>query len=281
MKIRFLGTAAAEGIPAVFCNCEVCEAARRDKALRRSRSQVYIDDVMSVDFPSDAYMHAVEHGLDYSGLKYLLVTHSHMDHFYAHDFCLRGSKYSRNSKFLEKTLTVLGNSEVMDVFDECTRREMDEETASGFELVRIEPFGEYVLGPYRVLTLPAVHSPREQCMLFYVEKDGGRGYLHLYDTGPFDLKNLDFLVEKGAVVGAVAFDCTFVADKSKNAARHMGLPDDLLIRDALAERGLFAADTKFIVTHFSHNSAPSAKILAQMECDYGVIAAYDGLTIEI
>ena len=28
MKYRFLGTAAAEGIPAVFCNCPVCAAAR-------------------------------------------------------------------------------------------------------------------------------------------------------------------------------------------------------------------------------------------------------------
>ncbi len=30
MKLQYLGTAAAEGIPALFCNCPVCTAARRD-----------------------------------------------------------------------------------------------------------------------------------------------------------------------------------------------------------------------------------------------------------
>ena len=29
MKLQFLGTGAAEGIPAVFCECEACEEIRR------------------------------------------------------------------------------------------------------------------------------------------------------------------------------------------------------------------------------------------------------------
>lgn len=30
MKLQYLGTAAAEGIPALFCSCPVCTAARRN-----------------------------------------------------------------------------------------------------------------------------------------------------------------------------------------------------------------------------------------------------------
>ena len=29
MKILYLGTGAAEGVPAVFCNCDTCREARR------------------------------------------------------------------------------------------------------------------------------------------------------------------------------------------------------------------------------------------------------------
>ena len=31
MKIQYLGTAAAEGLPALFCGCEICQNARKTK----------------------------------------------------------------------------------------------------------------------------------------------------------------------------------------------------------------------------------------------------------
>lgn len=45
MKIQYLGTAAAEGWPGIFCNCPVCrEAVRRGGKNIRSRSQALVDD---------------------------------------------------------------------------------------------------------------------------------------------------------------------------------------------------------------------------------------------
>ena len=97
MKITYLGTGAAEGIPALFCNCEYCRGARaRGGREIRSRAQTLIDGELSLDFPPDCFYHSALLGADLSAVKYLLVTHSHMDHFYAHDFILRGYKYARN-----------------------------------------------------------------------------------------------------------------------------------------------------------------------------------------
>ena len=47
MKITYLGTAAAEAIPALFCNCEWCRraAANGGKDVR-TRSQALIDDCL-------------------------------------------------------------------------------------------------------------------------------------------------------------------------------------------------------------------------------------------
>lgn len=83
MKLTYLGTAAAEGWPAAFCNCDGCRAARRLGGRNiRTRSQALVDDALLLDFPCDAWLHALRQGLDFSAVRWLLVTHSHTDHFY-------------------------------------------------------------------------------------------------------------------------------------------------------------------------------------------------------
>ncbi len=45
MKIKYLGTAAAEGIPAIFCECKICKKARELGGKNiRTRSQALIND---------------------------------------------------------------------------------------------------------------------------------------------------------------------------------------------------------------------------------------------
>ena len=123
MEIRYLGTAAAEGFPAAFCNCDHCRAARADLAREwRTRSQMLIDGRLLIDFPPDSYMHAVRGGVDLSAVRTLLVTHSHTDHFYAEEFVNRGYKFAEG--MASPTLDLYGNAEVLAVYREGTRREM-------------------------------------------------------------------------------------------------------------------------------------------------------------
>lgn len=278
MKIRFLGTGAAEGVPAVFCNCEYCKAIRaRGEGEYRTRSQVLVDGVLSVDFPPDAFAHSLRFGERFSRLKTLLVTHSHMDHFYAHDFILYGYKYA---KIGESVLNIYGNSEVHSVFSECTRREMKPEVAPHIAFHTIAPYDVFYADGYKVIALPASHEKGEDCLLFYIER-GGKGYLHFYDTGRVGDGIFDFLAAQGAKANAVAFDCTFAAVTGGEGRRHMGIGDDMLMKEKLAERGIIDGDTKIVITHFSHNADPTRERLSVLEREYGVTAAYDGLEIEI
>ena len=90
MKITFLGTAAAEGFPAIFCNCEYCNEARRLGGKNiRTRSQALIDDELLIDFPADTYSHFLKHGIRGDEIKYLIITHGHSDHLYPADFEMR------------------------------------------------------------------------------------------------------------------------------------------------------------------------------------------------
>ena len=278
MKIQFLGTAAAEGVPAVFCNCGVCRDIRRLGATEfRTRSQVIIDGVLSVDFPPDAYAHSLKFGTELSKLRYLFVTHSHMDHFYAHDFILRGYKYA---ELAEKRLEIFGNKEVKAVFSECTAREMKNQVAPNLNFNLIEPYREYRAGDYRVLTVPARHSLTEDCLLFYVEKEK-KGYLHMCDTALPDDSVYDFLAEKGAKPRLVALDCTFGANRTEANARHMSIYDDMQVKNKMLAAGIIDADTKIVITHFSHNCNPTRNNLNYLERHFGVAAAYDGFQTEI
>lgn len=278
MKIQFLGTGAAEGVPAVFCNCEYCKHIRTlGPKEYRTRSQVLIDGVLSVDFPPDAYAHALRFGAEFGKLNYVLVTHSHMDHFYAHDFILFGYKYART---VSESLHIYGNSEVKGVFDECTRREMKDEVAPHLIFHILQPFQTFQMGEYKVIVIPASHEKKEDCLLYYIER-GGKGYLHLYDTGRMKDEAFDYLSDQGAKADVVAFDCTFADRIGGEGARHMGIEDNMLMKRKLLDRGIVGNDTKFVVTHFSHNANPTRTRLTEMEKVYGVTAAFDGMELNL
>ena len=276
MEIKYLGTAAAEGVPAMFCKCPVCENIRAigGKELR-TRTQILIDGELSIDFPPEAYVHSLKYGFDCADIKYLLATHSHMDHFYAHDFILRGYRYAEG---FSAPLEIYGNSEVAAVFSECTAREMKPSVAPNTKRHVIMPYSRLEIGGYKVLTLPANHSKTEEAMLFYIEK-GGKGYLHMHDTSIPEDGIYGFLKSNGARACVVSFDCTYADRTGISRPRHMNIEDCMSVKQKLVSFGVCGEDTKYIITHFSHNCNPLTSRLAEIEKKFSLKAAYDGMNI--
>ena len=280
MKITYLGTGAAEGVPAMYCKCEVCdEVRRRGQSEYHTRSQIVIDGDLGIDFPPDAYFHSLQSGIKLEDICYLLITHSHMDHFYAHDFILRGYKYSKG---IEKPLVIFGNEEVKKVFEECTRRELRPEIGATITVQTVAPFEPFRFGAYTAVALKAQHSKEESAYLYMLEKAGKR-YLHLTDTGRLPAETLDFLQGYCAKkkVDLVAFDCTFLYHTAGEVSRHMGLEDNAAMREEFLRRGIVDASTRYVITHFSHNAAPLSERLCLAEKEYWVTAAFDGMSLEI
>ncbi len=278
MQIKFLGTGAAEGVPAMFCNCQFCDFARRSGISEvRTRTQVAINGDLLIDFPPEAYYHSFAMGVYLSAVKALLVTHSHMDHFYAHDFILRGYKYA---SLEEDVLDIYGNDEVQKVFNECTAREMKPQVAPHVRFNRVGSFSVFEVCGYKVIAVPAEHTKAEDALLYYVERDG-KGYLHLHDTGNLSDEAVSFLARKGAHADVVAYDCTFGETAGNFVSRHMGIPDVVVIRDKLLSAGVIGNSTINVITHFSHNCAPSRSKMDALARQYGLVAAYDGFTLDI
>lgn len=73
MKIRYLGTAAAEGAPALFCTCDHCAYARKVGGKEiRSRAGSILDDRLKIDFGPDSFMQMIQNHIDYTPLKSIL-----------------------------------------------------------------------------------------------------------------------------------------------------------------------------------------------------------------
>lgn len=283
MKLQFLGTGAAEGVPAVFCKCKTCEEARKRGGKEiHTRSQCLIDDIVGIDYSSDAYYHALRFGTDLTKIRYLLVTHSHMDHFYAHDFILRGYKYTRTCL---PPLQIFGNAEVKKVYDECTRRELKEEVAKSIEVILVKPFQPFSFGEeggYTATALLAQHSDKEKAYVYLIEKEG-KSYLHLTDTGRLPKETLDYLerhFQNRRGVDLVTFDCTFLFATAGERARHMGLEDNKEMQTEFSLRKIADRHTRYAITHYSHNNDPLSENLERAKATYGFYPAFDGMSVE-
>ena len=278
MRLMFLGTAAAEGVPAVFCNCATCKAAKEKGGKDvRTRSQILIDDDTLFDFPMDTYMHMLRYRLDLSKVMRVLITHSHMDHCYPQEFCMRGGPFAKDMS--ADVVTVFGNVKVCEMFKSDTAREIRPVVAEGICLRKLSPFDEILSDDMRIIALPASHTVGEDCLVYYLER-GGIGVLLLNDTGVLDKDVYLRLAEKRVNVRAVALDCTYGAIRH-GAGRHMGLYDIVDQKAIMAQAGVIHDDTLVIATHLSHNTDLDYDGISAIAKDYNIVVAYDGMTIEV
>lgn len=278
MRIQYLGTGAAEGFPAVFCNCIHCTKARQDLGRElRTRSQALIDGLLLVDFPPESYFHAVRFGVDLSAVCTLLVTHSHTDHFYAQEFVNRGYKFA--SGMTSPLLDIYGDETVREVYEEGIRREIKPEVLSGLRFHTVQPFRHFDAGGYEIFSLPATHTKEEKSLLYCIRREG-KTLLYLNDTGLLREECYSFLEKNKIRADFVSLDCTLADDPLPHSPRHMGFEENDIVRDKLVSYGLVHADTKYCVTHFSHNSAPFRSRIEEEGKKRGYLAAHDGAVFE-
>lgn len=272
MDIRFLGTAAAEGWPAIFCECEYCIKARKKGGKNiRTRSSCIIDEKYMVDFPPDTYMHVINNKLSLNKVEHLIITHSHEDHFYPEDIQMRKEPYAHI--YSNKALIVYGNSNVLKKFMD-TDLEKDQNSRIIFN--EIHEFKEYQIGKAIVIPLLADHKPDEKCFI-YIIKLNGRALLYGHDSGHFPEVTWEFL--KSIYLDAAIIDCTDGPGKCVNY--HMGFPTVLTVKKRLIKQKSGDEKTRFIITHFSHNGKYLHEKLVNMASPHGVIVAYDGMKMKI
>lgn len=269
MKIKLLGTSAAEGYPGLFCKCDACHIARNlgGKDIR-TRTSAIIDNAIKIDFPPDTLHHVLTHQIDIGSIDHLVFTHTHHDHFYPDDLRMRLPGFAHGVNY---PLNIYGHDLVM---SRC--HEVIQVLGEHFLLHHIKPYIPFEIKGYHITPLLADHNKRETCFIFHIEKNG-KALLYGNDTGWFPKETWVWLKDKK--LNLVTLDCTNgLLPERRN---HLNIEAVKEIKEIFTEKGMINADSRVIATHFSHNIHLTHKELKNLLNPYDIEVAYDGMEIEI
>lgn len=273
MKIKYLGTAAYEGVPSLFCTCDVCKESIKLKGRNlRSRSQALINNDLLVDFNADTVWHYINYNFDWTNIHDCLITHSHCDHLYVDDMEMIRNGYAKCEGYY---LNYYAGKSGYDMINNL----LSKDSMKGKGKVTLLEDGKiFQINDYKIMAIKANHDPKSSPFIFAIEQNGKKllygndsGWLcenswnHLKKFGPFDL---------------VSLDCT--AGLLKNwRDNHLSFDIDLEIFSKMLEDNIINNKTIKVVNHFSHNGKATYDTLSKVAKEYGVVVSYDGLEIEI
>lgn len=281
MILQYLGTAAAEAIPAVFCECAVCKASREagGKSIR-GRSGALIDGELMIDFPPDIYFQSLRLSLNLPKVRALIVTHAHLDHFASAELMMRDEVCYCHLQNENKgtALAVYGNETVGKLLSDAVKSEFSEEKRDFVRFERVTPFVPMQILSYTVTALPARHSQNETPFIYLVQKEG-KSLLYAHDTGDLFEENYEYLKNLGVHLDLVSYDCTNFMNREGYS--HMGIPNILEVRERLKQNGNLDEKTVEIVNHFSHNCADVHERMEEQAAPFGLKVSYDGMKVEI
>ena len=277
MKLQYLGTAAAEAWPALFCECDACQKARAAGGRNiRSRSQAIIDDKLLIDFPPDTYMHCVQHNVDTTRVENMIVTHAHSDHWYPKDLWCR---YPGIAHFKGEScpLTIWGTAAIKEDVEQhlAPANRLDERLCYH----EIQPFGTYTVGKYTVTALPANHDPAAKPVIYQIS-DGEKTMLYGNDTGyPFE-SVWEYWAKNPVRFDYISLDCTGETLQNYRDG-HMCVDVNAEVVERMRAMGLVDDATTVCIHHFSHNGGLTYDELTEEVAPRGWLVSYDGMVVDI
>lgn len=273
MKIKYLGTAAYEGIPSLFCTCRVCTKSKKLGGKNiRTRSQAIIDDEILLDYNPDTVIHNQLYNIDWEKIEAILITHSHSDHLYPQDIEMAGKGYTDNHRVLDFYSAKSGYDMILPYVL----------TTGGMITANLVESGKSFTvanGKYEVLPLRANHSP-ETTPVIYAVKRGDKKMLYAHDTGMFFDDVLNDL-EKFGKLNLISLDCTgALIENGEWKNGHLKLKTCHEQIEILKKLGVVDSDTVIVLNHFSHNGNATYDEMCAAAKKYGYVVSYDGLEIE-
>ena len=285
MKLVFLGTAAAEAIPGLWCGCPVCREARKrgGKDIRRRCSYLIDGDTM-VDFGPDSFAQMLMANINLAELKRIIFTHPHEDHMSPVQFL-----YRRAPGFCtdvpEYKLDVLGSKVTLRqlVRGILSSNSPTLDAVNLFDYLRLNPItvteGEWAKsGDVEVLPVTASHAPGLGAMIYAIRRSG-KTLLIANDTGW--LADEAWAMLDGVKFDAAVIECTIGFRNPDANKTHQGFNTTVKFRRKLIDMRCLAPDAPAYVTHFSHNGQALHEEFVARFKPYGMTVAYDGFAVEI
>lgn len=282
MKLTYLGTAAAEGWPALFCSCPSCRSARELGGKNiRTRSQSVVNDDLLLDFPADTYLHVLHYGLDLDKITNILITHPHEDHLYMEELANRQEGYIPKGCRPDFLLRLYGSESVVPEYQRVCQNHYNQSLPTVVAMEMLTPYQPVEIGHYTVHPMLADHDKTMTCLIYAItDHTDGKTLLYAHDTGYLRDDVWEYIKQAGLRFDLVSLDCNH--GKEASSRNHMGLACAGEVKERLLAEGFATDQTVFVVNHFSHNCRfLSHNEIEQAAKEYGFLVSYDQLQLTV
>ena len=144
----------------------------------------------------------------------------------------------------------------------------------------IKPFETFSAGKYTITALPSIHDPNAG-PVFYMISDGEKTVLYAHDTHFFHDDVWAYFKEHRVHFDMVSLDCTN-ACLPLTYVGHMGLAENVQVREKMLSEGYADEKTVFVCNHFSHNGISVVyDDFVPLAAERGFRVSYDGMILEI
>lgn len=280
MNITVLGSGGF-AYPLVFCDCEYCSKARilGGKNIRK-RASLLINNDMTIDLTPDCQSAMNMYNKDMGKTKYLLQTHTHLDHFDINHFTSLDYKYATKRN---ETLTLICSElclndiqkkvsqfDKMDLYNEdyLNKINLRIRTINHGEVLQIDDY-----------TIKAIHCSHDENIgaQIYLIKHNGKSLLYATDTP--QITNIALQELQGEKIDCVFLDESFGVQEYTFSHLNIKGYDEYI--KSLKRYNLLNQNCLVYATHITHDGNPLHDELEQILGKYGYMPAYDGMEIEI
>jgi len=279
---QFLGTSAAEGIPAPFCRCPICQHARRVGGREiRLRSSFRLTESVMMDLGADAVVQAMRYG-EMSGVNHVLMTHTHDDHLNPHMlmecFWAKDHRETLHYYFTDKAFEIVEHWRESPWILKGKVREFEEKGCVVFHKLR---FGQrFEIDGIGVTPFRGNHTGnlRENSALYLLELPDGRTLFYGLDTGVYLPETLEAL--RGHHIDIFISENTMGTWELPHP-QHLRLVDVRALVEKLLRQGTLDENSQLYLTHISHRSTHEQNVEAVREMAFPIqtTVAYDGMRI--
>lgn len=290
-QLLFLGTGAAQGIPAAYS--PQMRSPPTDSRNIRSRSSVLIDDSYQIDAGPDSWYQLLREQKSWDSLEHLMITHTHSDHLYWENVLQKSGardhkggplniylsevakKWFLHTLFFSKNLKAPLEEEIHD---------LEYELSPAYHFHQLTLWQEIQIGEFRVTPVLGNHTgrmPEDHAHNLLLKDSSGTQILYAVDTGFYSEESFEFL--HGNKIDVLIMDCTFGArtDRAEYPAGHLDCKSFIRMVARLEKNGTLRGDTRIIATHINPDQGWDHEEMDAFwkTTDYNVITAWDGLTV--
>ena len=276
MKITYLGSGSLEGIPSLFCRCNVCEAARQSGGQSiKTRSCTRIDNVL-IDLSPDIFTQTIHSHSSLTEIRNIVFTHSHPDHLNTFEIINGLGKYSAKYPDSYPPLNIFGNAAVeRKIMHEC---EMASAVISSRLIFHeIHEGDKFTVDDLKFTAFKANHKLDEESLIFVIQSKG-KAIFYGNDTGAIFPQSLQELKKENIIFDVVSMD---TSRGTLPGDTHMGLRENIEFKNWLAVNGLVHDRTQYYLNHYSHMCGMTVADYSSLVSKYGFQLTYDGMTIEV